>query len=112
MHRAKLFLSKKEMARENNQISLMVQNLQKYQEAYSKGEEVSMDHFHTAIRELNESLQEKEHGNFRENLGKKQEAQELLQMSIELQKKPRSVAKKVERGITHSEQKGSTGKSS
>ena len=71
-----------------------------------------MDHFHTAIRELNECLQEKEHGNFRENLGKKQEVQELLKMNVEQQKKSPSVGKKVERGITHSEQKGSKGKSS
>ena len=112
MHRAKFFLSKKEMARENTQISLMLQNIRQYQEAYNKGEEVSMDHFHTAIQELNESLQEKEQGKFRENLGKKQEVQELLQMSMEQQKKPRSVGKKVEQGITHSERKGSTGKRS
>ncbi len=116
MHRAKLFLSKKEMARENNQISLMVQNLRQYQEAYSKGEEVSMDHFHTAIRELNECLQERERGGFRENIEKKHEPQKQLRANIELQQKPNgpsgTVGEKIEQKIKKSEKGGSRGKSS
>ena len=124
MHRAKLFLSKKEMARENNQISLMVQNLQKYQEAYNKGEEVSIDHFHTAIRELNESLQEREQGKFREDIenrrgqtGRQSQQAEQQQVIMEQQQQKASgpsgsVGRKIEQKIKKSEKGGSRGKSS
>jgi hypothetical protein len=111
MHRTVSFLSKKEKTREDEQILRIFQELRRYQKADAKGEEIPMDRFRTAIKELDERLQEKELEKRREQTEKQSQ-----QVNMELQQKANgpsgTVGEAIEQKITESERGGSRGKKS